>query len=679
MATLKNTNVDDTGFIKLATGTTSERSGSPTAGEVRYNTTTGRFEGYGSAGWHILSPVNLAITSVSIVSGVRYFDSATSSAYIAPSTTTAVFDINGFNFSSGSTVTIDGTSVSSTYINPETIRISIGSGVLTSGTKSTIVVTDPSGITASITYTIIVQGGPVFSTATNLGTVTESGTISLTVAATSSLGAITYSASSSTSFGGSGFGLPTGFSINSSTGVITATNYIITGTRTVNITIRATDSTSAVTDKDFTFILTDNASPTITSPAAGSLATLTYGNPFQSGSGISALTFSTIATVAASDPESNGISYVVSSGSLPDGITLNSSTGVISGTYIIGNRTPASQTYDFGVQAVDTFNNASAERAYSITINTPFLFRQILTTGYVTAGYKDSVAWKNVNRAHFANEVSINLSDVLEEDHNYRSAAYDADTLYSFGVNAATGANSTGRKTVGFNMRTETAILSLPDYAITINQSACIHPIDGFQTVAYISGGATDSRITKWTFSSKTFSSISATTSSTNMVGAWGAATDGYGVFQGGTALGSAASYQTRFTFSTETTSTWSTYLSSSDQQKFIMSKVDKVYGGNGGTYGSQEQTGSQNFRRTLWSTQNQIVISKGYTPASQMGEENYLFGQDRGWGIGIHDGAQNNFATRMLFATDTGSMAAESLYRKGVPGSSSGTCGSRD
>ena len=678
MANLKNTTINDTGFIKLATGTTGERSGSPTAGEVRYNTTTGRFEGYGAAGWHILSPVNLAITSVSIVSGVRYYDTATSSAYIAPSTTTAVFDINGFNFSSGSTVTVDGTSVSATYTNPETIRISIASGVLTAGTKSTIVVTDPSGISASINYTIVVQGGPVFSTAANLGTVTE-GNISLTVAATSSLGAITYSASSSTSYGGSGFGLPTGFSINSSTGVISATNYAVNGTRTVNITIRATDATSAITDKDFSFILTDNSAPTISSPAAGSLATLTYGNPFQSGSGMSALTFSTIATIAASDPESNGISYVVSSGSLPDGITLNSSSGVISGTYIIGNRTPASQVYNFGVRAVDTLNNASAENAYSITINTPFLFRQILTTGYITAGYKDSVAWKNVNRAHFANEVCLSLADVLEEDHNYRSAAYDADTHYSFGVNAATGANSTGRKTVGFNMRTETAILSLPDYAITINQSACIHPIDGFQTAAYISGGAGDSRITKWTFSSKSFSSIAATTSSTNMVGAWGAATDGYGVFQGGTALGSAASYQTRFTFSTETTSSWGTYLSSSDQQKFIMSKVDKVYGGNGGTYGSQEQSGSQNFRRTLWSTQNQIIVTKGYTPATQMGEENYLFGQDRGWGVGIHDGSQNNFATRMLFATDTGTMAAESMYRKGVAGSSSGTTGARD
>ena len=48
ISTFKNTTVDDTGFLRLPTGTTALRpsAGISTQGMMRYNTTLSKFEGY---------------------------------------------------------------------------------------------------------------------------------------------------------------------------------------------------------------------------------------------------------------------------------------------------------------------------------------------------------------------------------------------------------------------------------------------------------------------------------------------------------------------------------------------------------------------------------------------------------------------------------------------------------
>jgi hypothetical protein len=44
-------NVSATDAIKIASGTTAQRPGSPAAGQLRYNTTLGKFEGYNGTVW----------------------------------------------------------------------------------------------------------------------------------------------------------------------------------------------------------------------------------------------------------------------------------------------------------------------------------------------------------------------------------------------------------------------------------------------------------------------------------------------------------------------------------------------------------------------------------------------------------------------------------------------------
>ena len=42
---------DDTDFVKLPSGTTAQRPGSPAAGQIRFNTTTSRTEVYDGTAW----------------------------------------------------------------------------------------------------------------------------------------------------------------------------------------------------------------------------------------------------------------------------------------------------------------------------------------------------------------------------------------------------------------------------------------------------------------------------------------------------------------------------------------------------------------------------------------------------------------------------------------------------
>ena len=55
MATLKNTTINDTGYIRPAVGTTAQRPGTPSAGMIRWNSTDTKMEVYNGTDWKALS------------------------------------------------------------------------------------------------------------------------------------------------------------------------------------------------------------------------------------------------------------------------------------------------------------------------------------------------------------------------------------------------------------------------------------------------------------------------------------------------------------------------------------------------------------------------------------------------------------------------------------------------
>jgi len=84
-------------------------------------------------------------------------------------------------------------------------------------------------------------------------------------------------------------------------------------------------------------------------------------------------------SLVATDSESSSLTYSVSSGSLPSGVTLNSSTGVISGTAPVINN---STTYSFSVRASDGVE--SSIRPFTISVVGSLDISNITSTGLLT-------------------------------------------------------------------------------------------------------------------------------------------------------------------------------------------------------------------------------------------------------------------------------------------------------
>lgn len=76
MAQFKNTNIDDTGLIKLPSGTTGQRPSSPQAGMIRYNTSIEETEYYDGSKWLTITEANPEATGGTVtdvdIGGVAY-------------------------------------------------------------------------------------------------------------------------------------------------------------------------------------------------------------------------------------------------------------------------------------------------------------------------------------------------------------------------------------------------------------------------------------------------------------------------------------------------------------------------------------------------------------------------------------------------------------------------------
>lgn len=238
MATLKNTTIDDTGFLNLPSGNTAQRPVSPANGAIRYNNETGYAEVYSNNMWSIVGAPPPTISSVS------------PSSYSGAANTTIT--INGTNFTSDAMVyfiTNDNTSYQASVV------VFSSSVLLTANTPQVFTVAqEPLDVrvvqnSGSATYLDCIDCGsvPAWSTsAGSLGAIYDMSRsqTSFTVSATDPEGgAITYSLVSGS--------LPPNMSLNSSTGVISGTTPSVGSDTTYSFTIRATDNGTNTADRAF--------------------------------------------------------------------------------------------------------------------------------------------------------------------------------------------------------------------------------------------------------------------------------------------------------------------------------------------------------------------------------------------------------------------------------------------
>jgi uncharacterized protein YhjY with autotransporter beta-barrel domain len=221
-----------------------------------------------------------------------------------------------------------------------TLNTSIGviSGTpTTAGTASfTVGATDSHGNTGSQAYSINIGVAPLTVNPATLPAATQGTAYSQTITGSGGVAPYTYAIVSGA--------LPAGLTLNTSTGVISGTP---TATGAFNLTVQATDSAS--TPNTGTRAYTLNVGGNVLTVNPSSLPAGTQGTAYNQ----------TVSATGGTGP----YTFSVASGSLPAGLTLNTSTGAITGT------PTGSGTANFTIAAADSIGNVGS-RAYSVPIGT---------------------------------------------------------------------------------------------------------------------------------------------------------------------------------------------------------------------------------------------------------------------------------------------------------------------
>ena len=227
--------------------------------------------------------------------------------------------------------------------------LTLTSGGVLSGTTTasgtfnfTVTATDANGQTGTRTYTVVVAIPSIALTPATLPGGSAGTVYSQTLTIAGGIAPYTVTQTGA---------LPTGLTFNATTRTFSGTP---TQSGTFNISVTATDSTlgtAATVTNAYTLVI---VTPTLNmTPAAGALPGGTAGTAYSQ------------AFVA-----SGGIApyvYTLTTGALPAGMTLNTTTGTLSGTPTVAG------TFNFSVRATDstTGTAATVTRAYTLAISAP--------------------------------------------------------------------------------------------------------------------------------------------------------------------------------------------------------------------------------------------------------------------------------------------------------------------
>jgi hypothetical protein len=231
----------DTSGIVIPKGTTGQRSDS--TGAIRFNTTTTLFEYYDGSGWTSLEPTP-TITSVTPTS-VKEFDS----------TGTTTFTITGTGFKSGITANLidnNGATISFDTLtrnsNTSLTAVVSNANVINAPEPFDIKVTSASGLTSTALNQININNNVYFVTASgSLGTQRVGNFSAFVQAIDPESVSVGYEISSGA--------LPSGFSLNRSTGEISGTITLESSDTTYTFFVRAYDDASNITYREFSITL----------------------------------------------------------------------------------------------------------------------------------------------------------------------------------------------------------------------------------------------------------------------------------------------------------------------------------------------------------------------------------------------------------------------------------------
>jgi len=290
---------------------------------------------------------------------------------------TSTVSPSSYNGESGTTFTVTGTGfgtgTNAFFITSNNRRYASSTVTINSSTELELVtpqdfsvadgplslqIVGPNGIASVLTDVISTGGVPTWTTASgSFGTFLEGSSINQTVEAVDpdAGSTITYSVASGA--------LPSGVTINASTGVISGSLPAITNTTTYNFTIRATDNAGNTADQSFS--LSSTASSVSWTTTSGSLGSIYQGR--------------TETKTVAATTTGTGLTYSHVGGTLPTGYSVNSSTGAISGNASgLGDYTTTTRSFTIRAQNAQ---GKYEDRAFSIVQASRYVGYSCYTTG----------------------------------------------------------------------------------------------------------------------------------------------------------------------------------------------------------------------------------------------------------------------------------------------------------
>ena len=315
-------------------GNTAGRPANPGTGKLYSNGETARLELYTSAGaWENIVQEVPGVASI----GGQYLETNNSNT----------ITIYGTNFVSGATAFAIGTdaveiAATSTTFNSLVQLSAVFTGLTSANEPYDIKVVNPSNLFGILPDSLFVNNQVAWTTPVgSLGTFAEQVAISVSAVAEDD-STITYAVAS-------GSTLPSGITLNTATGLLSGTLADVASNTTYTFTLTASDGSNPAVSRQFSILV--NAAP-VWVTSSGTLGT------FNEGASI------TLSALSATD-SSDTVTYALASGSsLPSGVTLNSNSGVISGTL---PDIATDTTYTFTINALDGVN--TIPRTFSISSN----------------------------------------------------------------------------------------------------------------------------------------------------------------------------------------------------------------------------------------------------------------------------------------------------------------------
>ena len=306
----------------------------------------------------------------------------------------------------------------------------------------------------------------------------------------------------------------------------------------------------------------------------------------------------------------------------------------------------------------------------------PYATRQVITTGYVAGGYKDSVAWQNVNSFDFASETTTGRGNLLTHAGGYITGAMSKTYSYTIGSSGTGTAGMAASNCVNkWNHKTYAMVTTQTSPATMSDPEAIVKYgiLDGGGTIAYVNGTLSGTNVQKLDMTSDTWSNSFSTGLGQGGSGASCHWHENSGVWWTDDTATTASTGQRRMYFATETEDNPNISISSYGNQKGLSAKTGFGYAGNEGNY-----NGGYSFRKYQHITNTTSVPAANNKPVQNSGEENYFTGQNKGGTLGTYTGAGQVLDSGLYtYATDTGALLPSGQWYRGTQSGTGSAAGS--